>query len=78
MNQYKTIKAYGRVLVLTGADRRASCELDGETMPEANFEGSGMALCGVLRKDESLEDFLIRKLKIRSDLMKKYFPSKKK
>ena len=61
-NLYTTIKVNGRVHVLT------ECTRSGARTPQANYEGTGLALVAVLGKKESLKSFINKRLpKIKID-----------
>lgn len=66
MEHYKILKVAGQEHVLRHVDRSETFYLSvgGEKvknkLPDANYLGTGMALCGVLRKGESLKKFLKR------------------
>ncbi len=61
-NLYTTIKVNGRVHVLT------ECPRSGTRTPQANYEGTGLALVAVLGKRESLKSFINKRLpKIKED-----------
>ena len=53
---YSTISVNGHNHVLIISDTR-----DNSNMPAANYRNTGKALCGVMRKGETLEQFLERK-----------------
>lgn len=53
---YSTIEVQGHTHVLIIADNRFS-----NNFADANYRMTGKALCGVMRKGETLEQFLERK-----------------
>lgn len=52
MKNYSTINVQGRVHVLCDAKSRSNTHF-----PDANYLGTGKALCGVLERGESLEEW---------------------
>lgn len=56
MDLYKTIKVYGRDHVLRQSFRY-------NRIQEANYLGTNMALCGILRPNETLDQFIARQKK---------------
>jgi hypothetical protein len=57
----KTIIVHGRTHVLTESKRNDNVE-DGQTkIEQPNYLGTGMALCGVLRPGETLEEWKKRR-----------------
>lgn len=53
MKNYQIINVSKRQHVLTAASTR-----EGTIFPEANYLGTGLALCGVLKKDQTLEKWI--------------------
>jgi hypothetical protein len=69
MNEYKIIKVNGREHVLRSLDRgdqqhflkgKDNNKVSVEPIPEPNYLGTSMALCGVLLPGESLEGWIKR------------------
>jgi hypothetical protein len=56
--QFRVIEFAGKTVVVKPNDRGAC------NYPDANFCGTGLALCGVLRKGETLQEFRNRYVKI--------------
>lgn len=68
MENYKVLKVNGKEHILKPSMRMfaAHTNLYGhriEAIPQANYRGTGMCLCGVLKKDQSLEQFIEQKHK---------------
>ena len=70
MENYQVINAHGREHVLTSRERNANynCKIENpkqrgkfiqftDPMPEPNYMGTGLALCGVLKKGETLSQW---------------------
>lgn len=62
--EFRTIEVCNRIHVLVMSDGR-----EYTTHEAANYRGTGMALCGVLRKNENVNEF-ISKLKTKKDARK--------
>ena len=65
--EYRLLEIGRRTHVLVSSDRNTNIyDKDEfgytakEKIPEANYMNTGMALCGILRQGESLENFLVR------------------
>jgi len=57
MENLKTIVVHGRKHVLCAADRAQKLK-EGETpLPPPNYCGTGLCLCGILKKYQTLEEF---------------------
>jgi len=54
MSNYKTITVHSRTHVLTDYDR------NNKVYPNPNYKNTGMALVGILRKDETLKEWILR------------------
>ena len=59
--EYTVVKTGKRGYVLCGGENRKS------VYSEANFMGTGKALCGVLEKGETIEDFKKKVQKIKAE-----------
>lgn len=56
--KYTLLKVHGREHVLKSPGRERGTKLaNGEELPMPNYMGTGLALCGILRQGETLEDF---------------------
>lgn len=55
---YKTLMVHGKWHVLKIVESRYSNKID-----DANYMGKGLALCGILKKNETIEDFERRQKK---------------
>lgn len=53
---YKTIRTLNKTFVIKESVRNVNYT-DGSEMPEANFLNTGMALCGILKKGETLDEW---------------------
>ncbi len=56
MTEFKVINVHGREHVITPNKRPVSYS-DGDRLPNANYMNTGMALCGILRREQSLRNF---------------------
>jgi hypothetical protein len=59
MEKYKIINVVGREHVVVNSKHRGGYTgIDGEiSMPDANYRGTCKALCGILKKGQSLDDW---------------------
>jgi len=60
MKTYGTIKVGDKfhVVTQTSKDRK-----DTDLYPDANYRNTGLALCGILKDNETLQDWINRKIK---------------
>lgn len=59
---FKIIESNGKRLVLKPSDRKPSTQTNGagekiQIVPIANYNNTGMCLCGVLNPKQSIEEF---------------------
>ena len=60
---YSTIEVCGKTHVLTINEDRRTKLYKGQLMENANYRGTGLALCGVLKTGKNLEQWKKRKQK---------------
>jgi hypothetical protein len=58
MKNYKVIEVYGRKHVVRSIPSRGGGS--NNALPDADYMGTGMALCGVLNDNETLDEWEIR------------------
>ena len=64
-DMYKILEVCGRFHVLTDCDRPMTIIFNGkeQKIDQANYMKTGLALCGVLRQGETLEQWIRRRLR---------------
>ena len=67
MKHYITLQVNSRIHVLTDTDRSRQEQIN--VIPNPNYCNTGKALAGILRKNETLEDWINRKKMMSGELL---------
>lgn len=60
MKKIQTIEIKKRTHVLCDSYRKGYYLNNGERIPEANYNNTGMALCGIIKEGDTLKDWIDR------------------
>ena len=60
MENFKVVEVFGKSHVLVKSNRTGKYTDGGGTIPAPNYNHTGMALCGILKEGEGLNDFIGR------------------